>query len=194
MATDNSAIFCVCFRLHVLTQTWVSARGQTASTVSSMCFNFESVAGESTHVWNVICALIPFHRASCPTQMSALRVSTDNLITQGPLHLLCVRRHAPPHSPLQFIASVRPSPSSSSPPPLTVSSVSNFHPFVSICTFIGHTFPFFSSSLPPLFPLHPSPTHCYTSIFLLRFLLFHPSLHSLRLLSLSICHPPLSPV
>lgn len=121
--------------------------------------------------------------------MSALRVSTDNLITQGPLHLLYVRRHAPPHSPLQFIASVRPSPSSSSPPPLTVSSVSNFHPFVSICTFIGHTFPFFSSSLPPLFPLHPSPTHCYTSIFLLRFLLFHPSIPSVYSLSLSVIPP-----
>lgn len=30
-----------------------------------------SVAGECSDVWNVICALIPFQRASCPTQMSA---------------------------------------------------------------------------------------------------------------------------
>lgn len=34
-------------------------------------FKCESVAGESSHVWNMICALISFPRASCPTQMSA---------------------------------------------------------------------------------------------------------------------------
>lgn len=51
-------------------------------------FIFESVAGESSDVWDVICARIPF--PSCPTQMSAFRVSTDNLITQKPLiYCLC---------------------------------------------------------------------------------------------------------
>lgn len=50
-----------------------------------------SVAGAFNDIWIVICAVIPFHRASCPTQMSALHVSTDNLRTQK-LIICCVYR------------------------------------------------------------------------------------------------------
>lgn len=143
----------------------------------------------------MICALIPFHRASCPTQMSALHVSTDNLITRGPHSFYCtcggvlrlvlhfgsslqsdlcpalpLHLHLLPHL---FPISIPLSPSAPSPATPSLCFPPPFPP------------PFFP-------PLHPSPIHCYTSIFLLRFLLFHPSLHSLCLLSLFICHlsPP----
>lgn len=43
------------------------------------------MSGESSDVWNMICAVIQFHRASCLTQMSARHVSTDNVLTKKPL-------------------------------------------------------------------------------------------------------------
>lgn len=124
-------------------------------------FKFESVAGESSDVWNVICALIPFHRASCPTQMSALHVSTDNLIKQKPPHTLWMKRHAPSHSLLQLIALI-----------FNLCLTLSLHvQFVLSCNSLSMSQSLPSSATPsffhpPPFLLHPSPIHCNTSIFI----------------------------
>lgn len=93
MTTDSSAIFmcvCVTFHLHVL-MVWAIGGLDNACVCRPHIFRCESVAGETSDVWNVICALIPFLMASCPTQMSALHVSADWLIMQKPfIQVYCV--------------------------------------------------------------------------------------------------------
>lgn len=142
----------------------------------------------------MICALIPFHRASCPTQMSALHVSTDNLITRGPHSFYCTCGGVlrlilhfgsslqpdlcpalPPHLhllPHLFPISIPLSPSAPSPATPSLFFPPPFPP------------PFFPpSTLPPYIVTHLS-FYCVSCCFT------PPSIPSAYSLSLSVIPPP----
>lgn len=55
----------------------------------SVCL-FLLVAGESIDVWNVICVVMPFHRQTSPTQLSALYVANRLPNNKDSLDELCM--------------------------------------------------------------------------------------------------------
>lgn len=173
----------VIFHFHVL-MVWAIGGLDNACVYHPRIFRCESVAGETSDVWNVICALIPFLMASCPTQMSALHVSTDRLIMQKPsIQVYCMYWHAP----LKLIALIWPSPNRLSPSPIIFPSVPHHIPLFS-SIHLSATPSLFHPPLPISLPFPHTLLHIYLYIVFMQFLSHHSPVY----MPLSVSVTPLS--
>lgn len=137
-------------------------------------------AGESSDVWNVICALISFHRASCPTQMSTPHVATDTfLIMQRPF-IYAV--------PISFSTQTDCFNLTCFKTARLILHLFSHHYYI---TSLLHPYlhqPHLPFPTPPFFP---SPIHCNTDTFIWYSYHLPPTFPVFIHLSLSLFHPPL---